>query len=398
MKKEPDNIDQFLPYGEMLRGFMEQSFIGKSDLKDILRNRGVFTCNTEKHDTIPILSSTILSPSEFDHLRECQSSKEDNPKIITRTIHWQSEDNLFDSIPEKFDVSSVLNLEFSNYKVVGSPNFVPIDNNPNYVKMDFAIEREDLSKNWSANKSIFLGSIELKREERGDVQVVITHTANETKQVAYKASSSLVKHFKEKGLVNSSHELEKILFSKFSNSKRVIYLLSLTQRCKSSILDFVDIVDVELSPDPSSQLPKDIKWMENKIDDLKLNGNALHETLFFKNIDHYDYLHLYQVDAKFKFNVNGSSGTCVISIGFPDYGHDKNTESEMEVNIKSLSFDNYLKGVSKSEIKQVLLKEIEGQKIASFQTYRIDREIEEEIPENLQRNQDLQIAIVTSNS
>jgi hypothetical protein len=398
MKKEPDNIDQFLPYGEMLRGFMEQSFIGKSDLKDVLRNRGVFTCNTEKQDTIPILSSTILSPSEFDHLRECQNSKEDNPKIITRTIEWQSEDNLFDSIPEKFDVSSVLDLEFSNFKVVGSPSFVPVDNNPNCVKMDFFIEREDLSKNWSTNKSIFPGSIEIKREKRGDIQVVITHTANETKQVAYKASNSLVKHFKEKGLINSSHELEKILFSKFSNPKRVIYLLSLTQRCRSSILDFVDIVDVEFSPDPTCQLPQDIRWMEKKINDLKLNGNALHETVFFKKVEYYDYLHLYKVDAKFKFNVNGSSGNCVISMGFPDYGHEKNTEAEMEVNIKSLYFDNYLKGVSKPEIKEILLKEIEGQKIASFQTYRIDRDIPAEISETLDPDKVSQPVSVTSNA
>lgn len=27
MNKEPEDIDQILPYGELLRGFMEQSFI-----------------------------------------------------------------------------------------------------------------------------------------------------------------------------------------------------------------------------------------------------------------------------------------------------------------------------------------------------------------------------------
>ena len=80
MNKQPLTINQMLPHGEMLRGFLEQPFLQKSDLKDVLRSHGVFTCNTEKSDSIPILMMTNLSPSEFDLLREAQSSREDNPK------------------------------------------------------------------------------------------------------------------------------------------------------------------------------------------------------------------------------------------------------------------------------------------------------------------------------
>ncbi len=399
MNKEPQDIHQILPYGEMLRGFMEQSFIGKNDLKDVLRNRGVFTRNTEKQNTIPILSSTVLSPTEFDYLRECQNSKEDNPKITTQTIEWKSEDTLLETIPENFDVSSILNLEFSNFKVVGSPSFVPIDGNPNCIRMDFSIEREDMSKNWATNKSIFPGSLELKMVEEGsNIQVIITHTANETKNVASKTSSSLVRHFKEQGFVSPSKNLEKILFSKFSNSNRIIYLLSLTQKCRSSMLEFVDIVDVEFSPDPNSNLPKDIKWMEKKIEDLKLNGSKLHETLFFKEVDHYKHLHLYKVDAKFKFHVNGLSGDCVFSLGFPDYRHDKNIEAEMEVNIKALSFDVYPRGINTSQIKQAILKEIESQKISSFQFYRIDQNMLRNMSETFHPDEASQTVAIASHN
>ncbi|QSV55307.1 MAG: hypothetical protein HEP80_16910 [Dolichospermum sp. UKL201] len=379
MNKEPEDIDQILPYGELLRGFMEQSFVGKSDLKDVLRNRGVFTHNTEKQDTIPILSSTILSPSEFDYLRECQNSKEDNPKIITQTIEWQSKDTLFDSVPERLDVNSVLDLEFSNYKVVGSPTFVPVNGDPNCIRMDFSVEREDMSKNWATNKSTFSGSLELKRmEEEGDVKIVVTHTANETKYVASKVSSSLVKHFKDKGHIDQSKKVEKILFSRFSNSGRIKYLLSLTENSKLIMLDFVDIVDIEFSPDTSNPLPQGIEWMEQKIDDLKLNGSALHQTFFFDNKSYYDFLHLYNVDSKFKFNVRGLTGECVISVGFPDYGRIKNHEAEMEVNIRNMSFDIYPKVISKSEIKQILLKEIENQKITNFKYYGCTQDAENE--------------------
>lgn len=354
MNKEPEDIDQILPYGELLRGFMEQSFVGKGDLKDILRNRGIFTRNTEKHDTIPILSSTILSPSEFDYLRECQNSKEDNPKIITQTIEWKSKETLFDSVPERLDINSILDLEFSNFKVVGSPNFVPIDGNPDCIRMDFSVEREDMSKNWATNRSVFPGSLELKKmEEEGEIKLVVTHTANETKYVASKVSTSLVKHFKDKGCIDLSKNIEKILFSRFTNSNRIIYLFSLTENCNSPVLDFVDIVDVEFSPDTNNPLPQGIDWMEQKIEDLKLNGNALHQTFFLRDKSYYDFLNLYKVDSKFKFDVRGLTGECVISVGFPDYGRTKNPDAEMEVNIRTMSFDITPRGVNKAEIRSV---------------------------------------------
>jgi hypothetical protein len=375
MNKEPEDIDRMLPYGEMLRGFMEQSFVGKSDLKDVLRNRGVFTKNIEKHDTIPILSSTILSPSEFDYLRECQNSREDNPKIITQTIEWQSEDSLFDSVPEIFDISSFLDLEFTNYKVVGSPSFVPVDNNPNHIKIEFSVEREDMSKNWATNKSIFPGSLELTRIIEGnDIKLVVTHTAQETKYVASKISGNLIKLFKDGGHINSFKNVEKILFSRFSNSKRIIYLLSLTEKCTSTMLDFIDIVDIEFSPDKDNPLPQGIDWMEQKIEDLKLNGNDLHQTFFFKETEYHDHLNLYTVSAKFNFDVRGLTGQCVMSIGFPDYGRAKNFDAEMEVTIKSMSFNIPPREVSKSGIKQILLREIENQKITNFKHYGSSQE------------------------
>ena len=141
MNKEPRDIDQILPHGEMLRGFMEQSFVSKSDLKDLLRSRGVFTCNSDKQDSIPILMSTVLSPIEFDHLRECQNQKEDNPKIVTQTIEWDADKNLLESLPDHFNLNSMLDLEFSNFKVNGSPNFIPVNGNQDHLKMDFNIER-----------------------------------------------------------------------------------------------------------------------------------------------------------------------------------------------------------------------------------------------------------------
>ncbi|MBD1916871.1 MULTISPECIES: hypothetical protein [Cyanophyceae] len=370
MNKNPESIDKMLPHGEMLRTFMEQSFVGKGDLKNLLRNRGVFTFEAEKKDTIPILSLTLLSPGEFDYLRECQNTKEDNPKVITRTVRWESEDNIFSSCPGNFNVSAHLNLEFSNYQVVGDPILCPVDSDPEHVKMDFDIERKDLSKSWATDKSTFPGSVEFKKLDNDEIKLTITYTSSETKQVASKLAENLVKEFKSKGHINSSTDVEKILFSSFTNPNRISYLLSLMRNCDSSMLEFIDVVDVGFSPEPGTNFPEKIDWMESKIEDLKLNGKELHDTFFLKDPKYHDCIHLYGIYAKFKFFVRGTSGKCVMSASFPDYERTKNLRSEMEIDIRSLSFDDPPRGGgSRVDIKQLLLRAMEEQKIKQFRVF-----------------------------
>src|SRR5690242_17891656 len=121
MQQIPENLDLLLPFGETLRSFLEQTFITPSDLKHALRARGVFQGRTEKRDTIPVLTCCLLSPGEFDELRQQQATREDNQKTTTRTLVWNSAKTLLDAIPADLDLTEFLGGEFTNYKIIGSP-------------------------------------------------------------------------------------------------------------------------------------------------------------------------------------------------------------------------------------------------------------------------------------
>ena len=107
----------------------------------------------------------------------------------------------------------------------------------------------------------------------------------------------------------------------------------------SSYDDIIDYINNE--PDPELRKIMMDSYMEEqykkkhdqKIEDLKLNGKALHKTFFFSDKCYHDFINLYKIDSKFKFDIKGLTGQCVISVGFPDYGHTKSPETEMEVNI-----------------------------------------------------------------
>lgn len=372
MHNPPSDIDKILPQGEMLRGFLEQSYLSKQNLFDALRMRGVFTSEKDKSETIPILTTSLISPDEFGFLREQQNTKEDNPKVITQHINWSENKPIIECLPENFELSKVLDLEFSNYSVSGSPDFVPLENDPNHVILDFNIERVDKAKNWANNSNTFSGSVELKRvEEEGHVRIVITHTAEETKSVANEASKSILKHFKDKGHISNNAKLEKILFSAFSNPNRIEYFWSLTKNSTSSILDFSSIVDIEFSPDKSNTLPSGIDWMSQRVDALKIKGESLQDTFFIQEKKYHDYILLYGVDCKFEFSLNGLVGECVISISFPDFRKAWSENAELEVNIKSISFNILSKRINRNQVKKSLMKEIEEQKIKFFSVYRV---------------------------
>lgn len=367
MNSQPKDVDQILPYGEMLRGFLEQPFIGKRDLKELLRRRGVFICGSEKNDTIPILMSTLLSPDEFDWLLECQKTHEDNLKIITQTIPWNSADPLLNALPEDFQLSFVCQDIFANYNVAGSPNFVVIGGDKNHIKLEFNVERTDMTKNFSTTKSLFTGFVDMEHDPKTKkLKIVLGHTATETKSVANKASSALIKHFKEIGAIKPTDDIKRILFSSFCNESRINFILEMTQHSTSQTLPFEDILDFEVAPDSTMTLPEGIQWMEKKIEDLKINGKALHKTFFLQDDKYHKFLHLHNIEAKFHFEIETFKGMCVVGIGFPEYCRGKNLNSELEVNVKSISFDVSPKGVIKTDIKKEILKEIEILKMLAF--------------------------------
>ncbi len=82
MNTEHKDIQKIVPYGEQLRGFANQKFISSAEIHRILKERGIFLLNQEKDFTVPILQTLLLSPSEFDKIREAFSQKEDNKVSI----------------------------------------------------------------------------------------------------------------------------------------------------------------------------------------------------------------------------------------------------------------------------------------------------------------------------
>ena len=77
MEKIQDNINRFLPYGESLRAILQHPSIKDTERKQLLRMKGVFVNNADEDSTFPILTTSLLSPVEFEFMKEKLQAKED---------------------------------------------------------------------------------------------------------------------------------------------------------------------------------------------------------------------------------------------------------------------------------------------------------------------------------
>ena len=160
MRQVHKDIKYFIPFGESIRGFANQQFISATEINRVLRSRGVFALNQDKDYTTPILQTLLLSPKEFDELREAYRFREDSNKTISREIVWGDMVNLSSINNLQVGVEDFIKRNMPTCKLQSPIRFVTVENNPNHIKTDFAIQRNDINKAWYEQTNIFTASIE----------------------------------------------------------------------------------------------------------------------------------------------------------------------------------------------------------------------------------------------
>lgn len=216
-----------LPTRDFLRQLIAQSYVKESELKNILRNRGVFISSEDKKLFANIIIKTGLSAEEYIQLKESYRSKEDNPKFQTRQIKWSSkETTLYDALYKELDFRKLLDDNFGTVKLNSEPSFhLPDPENKNLIRLNIDLERKDITKNWGENTTYHYGYIELaKKENSSEVQLNLCHSSKEVKEFGNKITNALIKKFKDDKYISENDEIVSIRFHDFDNNGRVKFL------------------------------------------------------------------------------------------------------------------------------------------------------------------------------
>lgn len=368
---EKIEINKFLPFGESLKDVLLHPSLTSTNLKYLLRQRGVFIESSSDSDTFPLLTCTLLSPLEFEFVKEKIKSKEDNSKIVSRNLEWSSTETLIKVIPDKINLKEILGIDLNRFKIVSQTNFAAVEGNPNKVKMEFKCETNNYNSSWYRAKSEFPGEIVVEKvEAEGKVFMRIIHTSPETLQAADKGVKFLENYFKENNLVSKDKESEKIQYKDFTNESRVQFFLSLTQG--SNIFEFQRLTDLDIGPDPNEDPPQEFKkLMSGNVKELKINGNSLHESFFITEKSNHRFIQLAVIETLYNFMYHAASGNCKVRYGFEGFFKKGLTNIEFSVNVSSVNLNDEYMGLNKEKIRVHLLQEFE--KFAIGKYYLITR-------------------------
>jgi len=366
-----NNEEVLLPTRDFLRQLIGQTKVKNVELKNVLRARGVFTGSDQKEVIGPILIKTGLSPFEYVDLRESYRTKEESPKSKTRTIGWESESNLLESLPEIIDYETLLNDQFGVFSVSSMSNFTALNDDPDHIYMDFEIDRCDPVKNWGENTVTHSGRVEIRKSNDGkSLNISLIHTAPETVDFGNKVSSALIKHFKSEGHIKQDDNVTIIRYADFTNESRILFLNELTQSVSHSMLRFVDTKDIHFSPDHSvPNPPTNIAWMKDKIEDMKMKGQGLHSTFFVSDKSIHPFIQLFGLQCDYEFEGENCTGTCRILFEFSDKG--ESVGGELTLNLSMLRLEANEEGLSRSAVSKLIIESLERSKMECYEKHRV---------------------------
>jgi hypothetical protein len=363
------NVDTILPFGDNLRPLIASSTsLSDSDLKNFLAKKGIFVNSTDREKTVPLITMALVSPLEFEELREKQKDKETTVKRRNRELKWTSELTLLNALKGfNLPIAELIPKRSANYEIKNLEKLRPVDGNPNHLIIGYAIERTDRTKDWATQHSIHNGTLELKlSDDKKVLKVAMEHTADETHDVNEKSVRYIKDYLTSKQCV-STERTKKITFGDFDNSSRVKFLLHLLDDNldESNTFSFKQITNVEISIDTNKTLPEAIKWMEDKVSNMKFTGQSLHETDLLKDPKYHDSLVFSGVKASYAFESIASKGNCTFEFGFLSRGPIPTDDAEFIYKLSNFTFQSDNK--SKHNVQSFLYAKFDSFKSKAYE-------------------------------
>jgi len=354
---EPSLDDgKFLPYGEYLRSLLSDSLITDTELKKLLREKGIYVCNGIKEETIPILSSLLLTPREFNTLKEHHKTKED--KENRQSSRFKTE--VKPTVESLKKVLTVINFndidrdKFTNYKYKIPKRRFQVDEEKKQLKIDYEIERHQKNKSWDKQIDNFKGTVIL--DCNGNTLELISEsisTSKETLKINKKIIGYIEQRLKEQKIISQDAKEEKILMGDMRNEEIIAFLLEFTNNNILKNIEFLNVISIDIEIDESITLPENsqIKWMESKIKKLKLDGNKIEDIEILTDNQNHKYLKCWGIIIEYKFDNFSGNGTALVELKF-----NPSNKGEFSIQIEKCKFDKKL--YRQKKINEMILSDI----------------------------------------
>lgn len=378
IETEPEfNIETMLPFGDRLRQLLTQSKVQKNEIQTLLNRRGIYV-NSKfgKEELIPILTTSLISPSEFEYIRRRHNAKDVAEKITIQTLIVDNNTTLSEAMQKiEVSVSDAVKKANPDNEIVSFSNFVHKNNGE--IEAECHFKRPILTKDWASTNQTQKLKITFSVPKKFDkntnkINIFIGATSNDAKFIGKDLVKNITNELRKDGVIRENALLEKITANDFANEHRTNFLLSflsLNQE-ESKVFKFFGVTDLEfaIADEVVEKLPEDIASLKNKVEQSVFSGRNLEDIKYIKDKNYRNYFIFEVVTAEYVFTIEDIKGKVQIEFGFPDIKTKAPDKVEFEFKIIDTHpyVDSHLSAKQYKELENSLQDEFNRLKISKL--------------------------------
>ncbi|AOL28456.1 hypothetical protein ACFC1U_17065 [Bacillus subtilis] len=346
-----------LPNGEKLKPLLKKSVITESDMQKLLKKRGVFNVSKDRKNAVQFLTTTLISPKEFEELQEIQKTKEDNVKVRNTALQSKTKNDLVEVIDtDLIDSEELEKLEDTcTFQTDTALNV----ENENHLYIEYEVLREDVTLDWAHINRKFSGRIDIIKDvDTGDIRFSSEYTSGETEEINSEIIKKISTSLKEQDEIETSTILAQYSSDKLNNSYRMKFMLALANDIHEENLKFNAVKNIEIGRDKAQQVAMQEAGLlfDDGVRNVIINGEkgeTLNNIEYIVNEAYYNFLILRALQVEYKFDYGYAKGVCILEFGFPHFFRKSKKSKEFEVIVNKVFLN---KGSRSENIKSVTRK------------------------------------------
>jgi len=332
------DVQSTIVYGAQLRILLNSEHISYGEVHATLKEKGIFVGNSDKSVTVPLLSSTLLTPSNFSELIDSSVSRDSQPKIKVSALSLVSASSDWIEPLKKELFAPDFDATGGHGEFSVSPEVVV---KGQAISIPYTIRRQDFSKDWIERELFFDGEIVVERQGSSlKLDFVSTHSSKETEAINRRITSRISQVLHAENIVAKA-EPDRITFGSFANEERVRFFKRLTAGWQG-VLSPGSVSDIEVTLDAKGPpLPNDpeIAWMNQSVRRLTIDGERLNNIFLMANEKYYKHYHIQHMDVTFPFTDGANKGDGKVTFSFSSSSRGE-PDAELTFECSRLSFDD----------------------------------------------------------
>jgi hypothetical protein len=114
--------------------------------------------------------------------------------------------------------------------------------------------------------------------------------------------------------------------------------------------------------------------MSGNVNELKINGESLHENYLLNDKQNHQFIEIAAIEAVYDFSYHAAEGNCVIRFGFNGYFKKRMGNIEFSIDVSSVNLDDRFSSANKEKVRLYLLQEFEKFKIENYNSFKNQRQ------------------------